>query len=676
MRHTSYHRSTTISVPSRRRRRRRLNIHVIGTHSLIPAEQLGGPTVLAAANDGGLVFVGAAAAQAIRQPRLGFGLRHRVAGAPRGEEAAMSHSSGDHDFPSIAASFHAVRNGDGQYHAPCPVPGCGGTLTITRNRHGGAGLSCSLDCTPKQIRDAAGLAARDCYAVAPDPLADSAPYTAAVADLLASGFITAKTQVDRSGGKERWVNPKPTRLRHWHGDFYVFNGVGYVVEPEEHLLARQNRFLTAATYFKPGDNSVRPLRVNRTLNLDVLDHKRRICQAIIDRAPAWLDGRKTPDPREILLARNGLVHLDDREGAVLLSKPTPDFFSTNALDYDFDPAAPAPARWLEFLQTLWPDDGEAINTLQEWFGYCLTPDTSLQKMLLMVGRARSGKGTIASVLTAMIGRGNVAGPTLSSLAGNFGLASLIGKVLAVIADARLSNRPDHAIILERLLTISGEGVIEIDRKNRTSVSLKLDTRFVILTNELPRLLDSSGAIVDRFIVLNMTRSWLGREDPTLLSKLLAELPGILLWSIEGRQRLRARGHFQQPQSSEAAIRDFRDLGSPVSAFARDWCELEPAASTRVSEVFLAWQLWCKKQGRRPCPVNVFGRDLRAAAGVSVGQIKAEDDSRPRHYEGLKLKPVAQVAMERHREAMKNRNGRNHSNGNEVHQRHPVPGVDF
>jgi putative DNA primase/helicase len=45
------------------------------------------------------------------------------------------------------------------------------------------------------------------------------------------------------------------------------------------------------------------------------------------------------------------------------------------------------------------DDVEAIETLQEWCGYCLTTDTRQQKIFLVVGPKRSGKGTIARVLT-------------------------------------------------------------------------------------------------------------------------------------------------------------------------------------------------------------------------------------------------------------------------------------
>src|SRR5262249_61592822 len=128
----------------------------------------------------------------------------------------------------------------------------------------------------------------------------------------------------------------------------------------------------------------------------------------------------------------------------------------------------------------------AIATLQEWFGYCLLPDTSQQKILLAVGPKRSGKGTIARVLRGLVGIENTAGPTLAGLGTNFGLWPLLGKTLAIISDARLSGRTDAAVVTERLLSISGEDAQTIDRKNRSHVTCHLPTPFVILTNQLPQ----------------------------------------------------------------------------------------------------------------------------------------------------------------------------------------------
>jgi putative DNA primase/helicase len=247
-------------------------------------------------------------------------------------------------------------------------------------------------------------------------------------------------------------------------------------------------------------------------------------------------------------------------------------------------------------------------------------------------------------LTSVIGAANVCAPTLASLGTNFGLWALIGKQLGIIADARLSGRSDQAIVTERLLSITGEDSLTIDRKNIVPITLRLPTRLMLLTNELPRLSDASGALSSRFIVLTLTTSFLGREDLSLEDRLKKELPSILLWSIAGRQRLHIRGKFAQPLSSQAVIDELEDLAAPISAFIRDCCEIKSGLTTPVSSLFNGWCSWCKSQGRdAPGNLQTFGRDLRAAfPHLKVVQHRGEN--RYRSYEGIDLSPDAKVEL--------------------------------
>lgn len=349
-------------------------------------------------------------------------------------------------------------------------------------------------------------------------------------------------------------------------------------------------------------------------------------------SPSWLDGRTEPDPREILPCRSFLLHLPSMKRL----PPTPSYFTVSALDYDYDSNAIAPMQWQTFLGQLFKDDMQALDLLQEWFGYCLTGDTSQQKMLLLVGPKRGGKGTIARVLARLIGAMNVCGPTISSLAGQFGLQPLIGKSLAIVSDARFSGE-NIKTVTERLLCISGEDTVTIDRKYLTSVTMKLPTRFVFLTNELPKLGDASGALASRFMTLRLTESFLGREDRLLTEKLHIELAGILNWAIEGRQRLDGRGYFVQPSSVEDVIRDLEDLSSPVGAFVRQRCEVGPGLRIWVDDLYQAWRQWCENDGRVTVTTKqTFGRDLMAAA---PGVVSRQGTNGVRFYQGITLAGV-------------------------------------
>lgn len=358
--------------------------------------------------------------------------------------------------------------------------------------------------------------------------------------------------------------------------------------------------------------------------------------------PTWLgdSGEESAVAAEVIPARNGLIHLpalvEGREG---LMPPTPRFFSPNALSYDFNSDAPRPDHWLAFLASVWPDDGESVAALQEWFGYLLTPDTRQQKLLVLIGPTRSGKGTITRILGALVGEQNTCSPTLSGLASNFGLAPLIGKTVAIFPDARLSGRSDSQVIVERLLSISGEDNQTIDRKHLSSWTGKLTTRFVLNSNELPRLGDSSGAITARTVILRMTRSFLGQEDTELLSRLLRELPSILLWSIAGWARLRQRGRFVQPASGLELLEDLRELSSPIGTFVEERCNLGPACEVRVKDLYAAWKEWCTERGKdHPGDEQGFGRALRAHLPMLRVQRPREDGDRVRKYIGIESKP--------------------------------------
>lgn len=98
---------------------------------------------------------------------------------------------------------------------------------------------------------------------------------------------------------------------------------------------------------------------------------------------------------------------------------------------------------------------------------------------------------------------------------------------------------------------------------------------VLISNELPRLIDSAGALAGRLILLRLTRTFYGREDTTLFEKLIAELPGILLWTIAGWQRLHERGRFVQPATGLDLVEEMENLSSPVGEFLKDRCIVEP-----------------------------------------------------------------------------------------------------
>jgi putative DNA primase/helicase len=432
-----------------------------------------------------------------------------------------------------------------------------------------------------------------------------------------------------------------TLLIHQGGQFYHWNGTCWPALEEPVLRSELYGYFETKSYQE--SEKTKPFAPTGRKVADLMDAIRAITFVSTDTpTPAWLDKSGQPAPEfksgqpaaELVSCENGLVHWPTRTRL----DHRPDFYVHHSLRFVFDPKAAPPERWHEFLRELWGDDQESIDTLQEMFGYLVSGDTRQQKIFFLIGPKRGGKGTIARVLEQMLGRHNVAGPTLASLATNFGLQGLITKPVAIIPDARMGHKSDLAAIAERLLSISGEDLQNVDRKFQEPWSGYLPTRFVIISNELPRFTDASGALASRFIVLMLQKSFYGKENPDLTAALCEELPGIFNWALDGLQSLRARGRFIQPQTGREAIQELEDLASPVGAFVRDCCTLGPDKTAPVDALYNRYRRWCLDDGRTPLSKSMFGRDLKAQR-PELKRSRLGQDRTP-VYLGVALKSIA------------------------------------
>ena len=246
-------------------------------------------------------------------------------------------------------------------------------------------------------------------------------------------------------------------LRFYRGSWYAWAGTHYAQVTPHSIRKQLYEFLGKAKLatakgivpFKPA-----PGTVNATL--EVTMHALLLEARIEPPFVIQKDGAYEP-MRGAIMLRNGRLDVTKRE----LVSHVPQVFALNCLPFEYHPNAPTPKRWRAFLEELWPGDDhkQERTNLQKLFGLLLTPDTSLQKIFMIVGPKRSGKGTIGRVLVELLGKDNVVSPTMQGLASHFGLWPLIDKTVAIVSDARLPASAGR--VTERLLSISGE---ELDHR--------------------------------------------------------------------------------------------------------------------------------------------------------------------------------------------------------------------
>lgn len=374
-----------------------------------------------------------------------------------------------------------------------------------------------------------------------------------------------------------------TRTVFWRGDWWDHVGSHYRQASDRSMELSLWRVLNRADYehVTQGDDDepqvqIRRWEPNRTKVSNVAKALEACCE-VDDEAEAgsWL---VFPEDEEVppFTDETRTDRLISFTNALLdpvtqtVHPHTDTYLNTYALPFEYDPAAEAP-HWTAYLESILAADSIAL--LQEWFGYVVSGRTDLQKMLFMIGPSRSGKGTIAYILSALIGLVNVAGPTMNNFAGQFGLQPLVGRPLAIFDDVRLPPRPDNVYTaLERLLSVIGEAPLTVDRKNKEPLTVKLPTRIMMSANELLEFPDAVGAMQTRMLVLVFTKSFVGREkrDDEFKDLFLAELPGILNWALAGLTRLdERRGQFTPPADSTEVSEELRDSANPVRSFVRE-----------------------------------------------------------------------------------------------------------
>lgn len=423
---------------------------------------------------------------------------------------------------------------------------------------------------------------------------------------------------------------RKTNMINWRGDFYVWTGTHYQIRSKDEIKRELYQFGEMAVTptgecFKPNIRKIDEILAAvkyRTFVPERYSEKSDISTGAV------LPGVSIP-------FQNGLLDIDS--DTLMDHSDTRLVF--NVLPFSYDPNVIGADTFQAFLKSLWPDDdgsdGGNIATLQEMLGYLVSGSGDLQKIFLLVGPPRSGKGTIAWLIQQLVGAENYAGVKFSQLTGQFGLAVIIGKTVMAIPDARSYSR-DAGAATEVLLTISGQDEIAVPRKNTGDWTGVLPARVVIMSNEVPRLHDTGGAVPTRFLPIVMNKSFVGQEDTGLKDKLQTELPAILNWALDGARRLFARGRFIMPEVAQETVDDLSDLANPVQAFVRErliWADPEAAELSKAA-LYSAYRMWCGDNGHTAAASHHFGMRLRQ---VVPSLVETKPHGQPRRWRGIALR---------------------------------------
>jgi P4 family phage/plasmid primase-like protien len=444
-------------------------------------------------------------------------------------------------------------------------------------------------------------------------------------------------------------------LRNYRQDWYTWNQGRYERLSENVVRGQLYEYFDGKSYMKETANGkvVQAIPMTRKVVSDVIDtlNMPSLCP-IGKHAPVWMSRKDRPDPRDLIVFKNGLLDVNKYvEGEIVLYDPDPDLFVMNTFPYEFDENASSPMIE-DYFKEIFEDEQEVIRLLRQWIGYNLVPDMTQEKMMLFTGRPRSGKSTTLDILRATLGQDQCCSLQMCHLVNRFGRAPMLGKLAATFGDVKTPRASEAGVALETLLAIIGQDAVSIDRKNIEELTnVKLFCRFTMVMNDLPAFSDYARALVPRTSIIYYPRSYVGREDRGLKLRLEAEARNgkLITWALEGLKDLRTHKRFVEPTASAAMMKRFELATMPIMLFAEECCKRQQGTRVLRKELYDAYRAWCKEQGTHYGMNEQFSRWLLNAC-PDVNQTRhrlpsasVKDPDRPYFFEGITLTERARKA---------------------------------
>jgi len=248
--------------------------------------------------------------------------------------------------------------------------------------------------------------------------------------------------------------------------------------------------------------------------------------------------------------------------------------------------------------------------VQQWCGYLLRPDQSLQKFLLAVGDGANGKGVVFKVIERLIGSENCSHVPLVQFGKDFALVEALGKV------ANITSESSGMVELEaenQLKAFTGADIdMTFTRKYKTPITCKPKTKVMISTNALPRFHDKTDGTWRRIVLVPFKVTIPPeRQIPGLADQIAeSELPGILNWAIEGLRALNERGRFMEPSEYGAMIEDYKRDCDPARAFLLENYAWSPNANgIGCTDLYDQYKKHCDRNGYRAIGERAFGKEV-------------------------------------------------------------------
>ena len=207
-------------------------------------------------------------------------------------------------------------------------------------------------------------------------------------------------------------------------------------------------------------------------------------------------------------------------------------YDTNMVNLLYHHKATSPL-WCKFLKDVFKRD-DIANYVQKLVGYCLSGDTSEQKMFFFYGNGSNGKSTFLNIIQAIMGPYTKTMPGDSFTSINQGrinndIARLVGIRMVVASEYNKDSLMDTALVKR----LTGSDMITARFLHQEFFEFKPQFKIIIPTNHIFKINQDDYGLTRRIVIVPFEEQFKEKKDPDIEDKLKCELDGVLAWAVQG-----------------------------------------------------------------------------------------------------------------------------------------------
>ena len=377
--------------------------------------------------------------------------------------------------------------------------------------------------------------------------------------------------------------------------WFHYDGVRYTLSPEKAELAmiaitRGTIEAALVFYSKTPKSEERQKVIRHALSSEA---NSRIKSAL-EIAKSMLTKHYTEFDKNhfLLCVENGVIDL--RINGEGFRKSRPGDLLHKYVHIKFDPHAKC-SRWLQFLDEIFMGDKDLITFIQKAVGYTLTGLTSAQCFFILYGTGANGKSVFLTILQLLLGEFAISTSmdTFKDRHQNNAqipndLAALCGKRFVKSTELKEGTRLNE----ERIKNITGDESIQARFLHKEFFDFFPEFKVWLGVNHKPVIRGTDEAIWRRPKLIPFEAYFPPEtRDENLLNTLKSELPGILLWAIDGCHLWQKEGLIL-PEKVKKATSDYREESDIIGEFLSECTIQEEGKRVKAGDLWKAYEKWC------------------------------------------------------------------------------------